>query len=111
MPCQLSPFPSGIRVWTGQTRANVSMHIESTSTVAKLTNATLNGNALTVTNDSAFSFTIPGGTSVLRLVVQSPDGSDHIQLFEDCGGSQQPINGAFPFDPNDPTRSWQIVAA
>jgi hypothetical protein len=108
MSCQLNSDPSGIRKFSAAAGSQVAMHIESTSTSAKLSAATLNDNALTITNDASITFTVAAGMNVLLITTVSPSVADTIQVFEDCGAGQQKKIDEYPYDPNDPARGYRI---
>jgi hypothetical protein len=108
MACQLRPDPTGIHRFTAPSNASITMCIESTSGLAHLTAANLNRNSIPV-NDPCVTFTISSGANLLLITVVSPDVSDTIKVFEDCGDGTKNKIDEYAYDPNDPVRGYVII--
>jgi hypothetical protein len=83
MACQLHKDPTGSHKFLASTGANVSLRVESDSSLAKLTAARLHGESIPVQNDSSLSFKVDSGMNIFFLTIISPNAND-------CGsGSSQ----------------------
>ena len=107
MACQIRPDPTGINRSQAPSGATLTLCIDSTSGLAHLTAANLNGANIPV-NDPCVTFTIVAGPNLLLITVVSPDNNDTITVSEDCGnGTKNPID-VYPYDPADPVRGYTI---
>jgi hypothetical protein len=107
MACKISPDPTGINVFQAPAGVPLKLCISSSSGLAHLTAANLNGADIAV-NDPCVDFTLVKGPNLLLITVVSPADPDTITVSEDCGNGTKNTIDQYQFDPQDPARGYRI---
>ena len=107
MACQISPDPTGINVFQAPAGVPLTLCISSSSGLAHLTAANLNGANIPV-NDPCVTFTLVKEPNLLLITVVSPDNNDTITVSEDCGDGTKNAIDQYQYDPQDPARGYRI---